>query len=275
MTFVLLTFFSFFPLLLVTTGALASEYAGRMACFLDGIINLGAFLCFTFTVLTGNAFAGSVLSVLCCCFIVFILEKLIVHVKADIFLCSLAMNIFFTALTSFLSYIFFNTRSVLNSPLFEYSTAATRPVTAIFCAIITAVILYCLYFTKHGLCIRISGSDSDVLEAKGICSAKYKSLAWIIAALSGSFCGCTLVLRLSSFIPSIASGRGWIALAAVFLGKKNPLTIIIAVLVFSAAEVCSSFIQNISALSTIPSSLLLALPYIVTLVMVLILPKKN
>lgn len=275
MTFFLLTFFSFFPLLLVTAGALASEYAGRMACFLDGIINLGAFLCFAFTVLTKNIFLGSLLSVLCCSLIVFFLEKFIVRVKANIFLCSLAMNIFFTALTSFLSFIFFGTRSVLTSPHFSFSTAATRPLTALFCALITALFLYFLYFTKHGLCIRISGSDSDVLEAKGINSAKYKNLSWIIAAISGSFCGCTLALRLSSFIPSIASGRGWIALAAVFLGKKNPLTIIIAVLVFSAAEVCSSFIQNISVLSTIPSSLVLALPYILTLVMVLILPKKN
>ena len=39
------------PLLLAGLGGLISEFAGRMAIFLEGAINLGAFFCFLFTVL--------------------------------------------------------------------------------------------------------------------------------------------------------------------------------------------------------------------------------
>lgn len=275
MNFILLIVYSIFPLLLITVGALCSEYADRMACFLDGIINLGAFLCFAFSVLTKNTLIGCILSIFVCTFTVYILEKLIIHLNADIFLCSLAMNILFTALCSLLSSVFFNTRNVLSSSLFSFNPVIMRPVTAVICMIVTCSIIYFLYFTKDGLCLRVSGSDSNVLEAKGISSFRYKNLSWCITAFCGALCGCCLCLCLSSFVPSISAGRGWIALAIVFLGHKKPLLIAISTVVFSAAEVCSSYIQNISFLKNVPSSILLALPYILCLLMILFIPDKS
>ena len=41
-------------LFLIATGALYSEYAGRLALFLDAVINLSAFLFFTFVSISGN-----------------------------------------------------------------------------------------------------------------------------------------------------------------------------------------------------------------------------
>ncbi len=275
MNFVLLIIYSIFPLLLITTGALFSEYAGRMACFLDGIINLGAFLCFAFTVLTKSVFTGCILSVAFCILTVFVFEKLIMTVKADVFLCSLALNILFTALCSYLSSVLFNTRNVLSSQFFSFNSGIMRPLTAVICFAVTVILLYFLYFTKSGLCLRISGSDSDVLEAKGISSSKYKCLSWCITGFCGALCGCCLAIRLSSFVPSISAGRGWIALAVIFLGKKNPLLISISVFIFSVAEVCSSYIQNFTFLRNIPSSFLLALPYIVCLVLILLIPSRK
>lgn len=275
MNFVLLIVYSIFPLLLITVGALCSEYAGRMACFLDGIINLGAFLCFAFTVLTKNALTGCILSVIVCTLSVYFLEKLITRLSADIFLCSLAMNILFTALCSFLSSVFFNTRNVLSSEYFSFNPVTMRPVTAVVCLAVTGILLYFLFYTKDGLCLRISGSDSNVLEAKGISFSEYKNLSWCITALCGALCGCCLCLRLSSFVPSISAGRGWIALAIVFLGHKKPVLIAVSAVVFSFADVCSSYVQNISFLKSVPSSVLLALPYILCLVMILFIPDKS
>ena len=47
-------FMSASPLILITAGALVSEYAGVTAVFADGIINLTAFLFFAFAVFTKN-----------------------------------------------------------------------------------------------------------------------------------------------------------------------------------------------------------------------------
>lgn len=263
------------PLLLITLGGLVSEYAGRMACFLDGIINLGAFLCFAFTVATKNIFFGATISVLCCMILVFALEKFSSHFKANMFLSSLGMNLFFTALCSLLSSIFFGTRSVLSSEVFSYSSNISKIETSALCILFSLLIILLLKFTKTGLALRITGSDSDVLESRGISSDKYRTLSWLIAAFCGTAGGCVFATRLSSYVPNISSGRGWTALAAVFLGRKNPVIIILAVAVFAAAEYASSYLQNIPLFANVQSSVLLALPYIASLVLILIMPNEK
>ena len=275
MTTVLQILLTAAPLLLVTMGALTSEYAGRMACFLDGIINLGAFCCFAFTVVTKNAFLGYILSVASCVIITFLLEKLAAHFKANMFLAALAMNLFFSSVCTLCASYFFGTRSVLASELFTFNAPQARLATALVCYAASFTILALLRFTKTGLALRITGSDAPVLEARGISSASYRSLSWVIAAAAGSLCGCSLAFRISSFVPGMAAGRGWTALAAVFLGKKNPLVIIIAVLVFSAAEYAGSYLQNIPLFANMPSSVLLALPYLISLLLILIMPASK
>lgn len=263
------------PLLLITAGALTSEYAGRMACFLDGIINLGAFCCFAFTLLTKNVILGTVLAVLTCTIVTLLLERLAAHFNANMFLAALAMNLLFSASCTLFSSWFFGTRSVLASELFSFNAAHAQLITAIVCYASAIGIFLMLRFTKTGLALRITGSDAGVLEARGLSAAKYRSLSWVIAALAGSLCGCTLAVRLSSFVPGMAAGRGWTALAAVFLGKKNPVVIVIAVLLFSTAEYASSYLQNIPFFANVPSSVLLALPYIVSLLLILVMPGKD
>lgn len=71
------------PLLLVTLGGLISEYAGRMAMFLECMINLGAFCCYAFTRWTGNLVAGIVLSVAACTLLVCAIERIAARHKAN------------------------------------------------------------------------------------------------------------------------------------------------------------------------------------------------
>ena len=124
-----------------------------------------------------------------------------------------------------------------------------------------------LKYSRHGLYVRIAGSDADVLKAKGVNPGNIKSLSWCLSALYGSLAGILLAIRLSSFVPNISSGRGWMALAAVFLGKKKPLRIVAAVLIFCFADLLAANIQNY--IPGIPSSFLISLPYLVSLILIL------
>lgn len=263
------------PLLLVTLGGLISEYAGRMAMFLECMINLGAFFCYAFTLWTGNLIAGVILSVTVCTLIVLGIERVSSHYKANMFLISLSMNMFFAALASFLSAVVFGTRGVLYNEVFRFDATVVRPVTTVVCYALAAAQIVMLKMTTAGLTLRVTGSDSIVLEAKGISAARWRSISWIFAAANASLAGCVLASRLSSYVPGMAGGRGWTALAAVFLGKKHPLLVALAVLVFSAAEYASSTIQNIVLFKNVPSSVLLALPYVVALVLIIAVPHKR
>lgn len=259
------------PLLPMTIGGLASEYAGRMALFLDGAANLGAFLCYTFTVFTGSP----VMSVLGVAALVFILERLATRLKANMFLAALAMNILFSSLMTLLSSIIFGTRGVLFSEAFVFNPAAARGITSAVCLCVSAAIVFFLAFTIPGLELRISGSEAGVLEARGISADKYRCASWVLAGVCASLCGSCLAIRIDSYVPGISSGRGWTALAAVFLGRKNAVFAALCVLLFAFAEYLSANIQNIPAFAQFPSSILLALPYILAVILILVIPGKK
>lgn len=263
------------PLLLLTLGGLISEYSGRMALFLDGAINLGAFLCYGFTVLTHSLPLGMFLSVICVSLLTLALERTASRFKANMFLAGLAMNILYSALAIFLSATFFKTRGVLYGELFSFNARTMRFATTLICIAISFMTILMLRFTVPGISLRICGSDSQVLDNHGLSSRKYKSIAWIFAASFAALTGCVLCSRLSSYVPGMASGRGWTALAAVFLGRKHPLIVAVAVLVFAVAEYLSSYIQNISLFANIPSSILLSLPYLISLLLIMIVPNKQ
>ena len=263
------------PLLLVTLGALISEYAGRMAMFLECMINLGAFLCYACTLWTGNLIAGITLSVALCMLLVLAIEQVASRRKANMFLISLAMNMFFAALASLLSATLYGTRGVLYHDLFRFDAARVRVATTIVCYALAFAQIIMLKDTTAGLALRVTGSDSDVLQARGLFPARYRTISWLFAAANASLAGCVLAARLSSYVPGMAGGRGWTALAAVYLGKKHPLFVALAVLVFSAAEYASSTVQNIAAFKNVPSSVLLALPYLVALTLIIAVPQKK
>ena len=276
------------PLILCSLGALFSEFAGCLALFLDGLVSFSAFLFYTFTVTTGSSVLGAVLACLSAVLITLGFSAVIERGGANRFIAAIAMNLLFGALTSCLSSIIFGTRGVLaatagaasaaasaasassanTAALFKFSATTARATAVAITAVLVAFSVLFLKYSRHGLYIRIAGSDADVLKAKGVNPGHIRTLSWSLASLYGSTAGILLAMRLSSFVPNISSGRGWMALAVVFLGKKKPLRIVAAVLIFCLADIFSANIQNYFA--GIPSSFLISLPYIVSLLLILI-----
>ena len=253
------------PLLLATSGALFSQYAGMLALFLDGLITFSGFLTFCFTVLTGNATMGTTLTVLCCILLVFIFVLIIEKTKADVFIAGLGLNLIFNSGVSLLSSIFFNTRGVLTSESFVFITKNVQITEIIITTILTASTLCFLLFTKPGIYFRITGSDSDVLTVKGINPSLYRILSWCICAFFTSICGSFLAFKISSFVPNLSGGKGWICLATVLLGNKKLYRICIFLIIFTFVDYLTIYLQSV--FSSIPASVLFAAPYIVALLL--------
>ena len=254
------------PLILSSFGALFSEYTGCLALFLDGLISFSAFLNFAYTVTLHSAVLGFLFSVLTSVILIFLFSLLIEKFKANKFIASIALNLLFSALPSCLSSLGFGTRGVLTSPYFIYEITAVRYFTLIWSILFVVLAVLFLSKTRYGLYLRITGSDSDVLVSKGINPSITRIMGWSMTALYSSFAGCFLSMRLSSFVPNISSGRGWMALAAVFLGQKKTWKITVCMIIFCFADFFSSNIQNI--IPGIPSSVLLSFPYLIALCLV-------
>lgn len=254
------------PLLLCAMGALFSDYAGILAIFMEGLICFSAYFMFFFTTLTGSAVLGFTLTCIVSVTAVFIFAVIIEKSKANPFIAATAINLLFAALPSFFSTVSFGTRGVLFDEHFYFPILQTKIITITATVVILTLSLLYLLKTKPGLYLRITGTDSDVLTAKGVDSVLCRISSWLFAALFASFSGIFLTMRISSFVPNISSGRGWMALAAVYLGKKNPWKISLAVLIFCAADFFATSVQNF--LPAMPTSVVLALPYLVTLLLI-------
>ncbi len=255
--------FSSVPLILASTGALFSEYAGILAVFMDGVINFSAFLVFAFFAFTGNLFVSVILSLLVCVLLTCVFAWITEKTKINPFLSATAMNLIFSSMTSLFSSIWFGTRGVLTSPdfVFDYVTVKWCGLPLSFLFFVLAV--FFLFKTPHGLYLRITGSDSDVLDVKGISSSRCRIYSWMLSAVFAVMAGSVLVLKINSFVPNISAGRGWIALAAVFIGQKKLWKIMIAVVVFCAADYLGIRLQSL-----LPGGFLNALPYFVALLLI-------
>lgn len=256
------------PLILCSLGALFSEYAGCLALFLDGLVSFSAFLFYAFTIASGSPLAAALLACLAAVVLTLGFSAVVELGKANRFIAAIAMNLHFGALPSCLSWLLYGTRGVLADQAFKFSVGSSRATAVCLTAVFVALAVIFLRYGRLGLYVRVAGSDADVLKAKGVNPGNIRSLSWCLAALYGSLAGCLLAIRLSSFVPNISSGRGWMALAAVFLGKKKPLRIVAAVLIFCLADIFSANIQNY--ITGIPSSFLISLPYLVSLLLILL-----
>lgn len=251
------------PLILAAIGALFGEYAGALPLFLDGLITFSGFLTYSFTRLTGSVYIGTLLSIITSCGTTALLSYIVEKTKANKFIAAIAINLFYSSVVSLLSSIIFHTRGILYSPHFLFP-AVTVQIVQVGVTIALVILVICfLKFSQKGIYFRISGSDSNILIAKGVDASAYKIWAWTVSAFFAAVAGTFMELRVSSFVPNLAGGKGWLALAAVFLGRKKIWKIVVYVIIFCGVEFLCGILQ--SYIPNLPSSLLLALPYLVAL----------
>ncbi len=260
------------PLLFATLGALATEYAGVLAVFMDGAITFAGFICIAVTGATGNPWLGFVAAATCTVALLYSVAKITEYTKANPFLTGVSVNLLVAGVTSWMSAAWYGTRGVV--ALSTMGTVVTFPRGLAFPAALSTAFLFAAFirFTPAGLNLKISGSSATVLTARGVSPARYRTASWCIAAFCAACAGSILTLDLGAYVPNVSAGRGWTALAAVYLGYKNPLLVIGAVFLFSAAEYSTNVIQGFG---NIPSTMILGLPYALSLLVFVLIPQKK
>jgi len=94
--------------------------------------------------------------------------------------------------------------------------------------------------------------------------SRYRLGAMCFSGALAGLAGATLVLsQVGTFAEGMSAGRGFIAIAAVVLGRWNPLGVAGAALLFGAATALQFWIQALGW--SVPYQLVLAVPYALTL----------
>jgi simple sugar transport system permease protein len=115
-----------------------------------------------------------------------------------------------------------------------------------------------------GLRLRASGRSLEASRERGLRPERYQEFAWAAAAFLAALAGAALTFRVGVYAPGGVAGRGWICLAAVFLGFRRVWGVAVAALVFALAERMGLGAHTLGA---IPATVLLGLPSALALVL--------
>jgi len=96
------------PLIFTSLGGVFSERSGVVNIGLEGMMTIGAFFAVYGTYITGSPVVGIVFALVAGGLLALIHAVLSIHLKSDQVISGTAINLFATALASFLIYILFN-----------------------------------------------------------------------------------------------------------------------------------------------------------------------
>jgi len=142
----------------------------------------------------------------------------------------------------------------------------TQTVMTYLLYLLVPLLAWWLARTHTGLALRAIGESRTAAHAAGIAVDRIRWGAILFGGVMGGLCGATLVLaQVGTFTEGMSAGRGFIAIAIVVLGRWRVVGTALAALLFGGAFALQYLLQ--AAGWALPYQLFLALPYLLTLIL--------
>jgi len=249
------------PYLFASVGAVFSERGGVINLALEGLILAGAFGAMLGQHLTGSAWAGVGLAIALGLIVSLLHAFVTITLRANQIVSGIAINILVMGATRFSLGLLFG--SAMNSPRIAGMEAAMPLFDPLFLIAIFSVALgqFVLFRTPYGLRLRAAGESAEAVETAGLDVRKLRYSGVLISGALAALGGAFLVFQQHSFTDNMSAGRGYIALAAMIIGKWSPAGAALASVLFASAEALSMWLPS----GWLPSQLVQSLPYLVTL----------
>jgi ABC-type uncharacterized transport system permease subunit len=223
---------------------------------------------------TGSALLGILIGALAGLLLGLILAYVSVTVGANQVVTGTAINLFSLGITGYLQFVLYGRNppsSVPGLQPIDFGLLSKWPLVGeilfshnalVYVAIALSFGLWYFFFkTDYGLVIRATGEHPLSVETAGISVAKVRYLSCAAAGALAGLGGAYLSLgQVAVFMENLTAGRGYIALAALTLGKWNPLGVIGSSMLFGAAEAVQMRLQLLGL--GVPVEFLQAFPYL-------------
>ncbi|MBD8043173.1 ABC transporter permease [Arthrobacter sp. Sa2BUA2] len=268
-----------FPLIFGSLSGVLCERSGVVNIAIEGQLLFGAFAAAVAGSLSGNAFVGLFAAAVAGVLVSLVLAVFSIKYIVNQVIVGVVLNVLVSGLTGFLfSTVLSADSAKWNSPprlpsiriplladipiigpiLFDQSVIGYLMYVAV------AAIYFGLFHTKWGLRTRAVGEHPKAADTLGVNVNRTRFynvlLAGSVAGVGGAF--FTLV-SVSSFNRDMTSGQGYIALAALILGRWNPIGALFAALLFGFASNLQSVLSLLG--TPVPNQFLAMLPYVVTI----------
>lgn len=270
------------PLILSSIGGCFGDRTGIFNIALESFMLCAAFFATLGTYYAGSPYVGVLCGIAAGLFCAVLFGVFVFHLGSSGMVVSIAMNLGMDAFTSFLLLHLFGKRGSFMDPRLVSLPVIRLPFVhqipyvgevlgrhniivylTLFAVIGTWI---AMYKTPFGLRLRSVGINEKAAQTTGTNVLHYK---WYSVLITGFFVGAAgAVLPLggtSVFTENMSAGRGFLAVAAIMIARGNPVLAALFSFMFAYAQALAASMQNFG----IPSQIVLALPYVLTIVVLL------
>ncbi len=265
------------PVLLAALGETYVERAGILNLGIEGMMVAGAFTSFAAALKWGSLLGGILAGAAVGLILGLVFGILTISLRANQIVVGLGLKIFAHSMSSFLHRVIFGNQFPI---LFDAGGTNAIPALSkipiigqalfnqhwlVYLAFLLVPALHGLmYKTRFGLRVRAVGESPRAADASGVNVIRIRYGTILFGGLMASLGGAYLALGdLAFFVPDMNSGRGYIAIVVVMLGKWNPANVCWGGLLFGFALALTSALQVVGV--GISPNFILMLPYLVVI----------
>lgn len=282
------------PLIAAALGGLFSERSGVVNIGLEGMMTAGAFAAATVIALMDiNQLSGTgaiILGIIAACALGALFGLLhawlSISYKVDQVISGTVINIATLAITVYLTKIIFgaaNTKTIMSRPIKMFGLNIT--LLSVIIILLCFVAFFVLYKTRWGKHVLAVGENPSAADAMGINVIKVRYQAVVLSGALGGLGGAAIVLNsTNNFSALTVAGSGFIALAVLIFGRHNPYGVLIAGIIFGFFKTLGASISTIDPnlmpqalrfLSQVPQAVYQMLPYIITIIVLVIFSRNK
>tara|TARA_B100000745_G_scaffold274799_1_gene203941 strand:+ start:189 stop:1109 length:921 start_codon:yes stop_codon:yes gene_type:complete len=267
------------PLLLAAIGELVTERSGVLNLGVEGMMIMGAVCGFVAAYTSGSAIlgvcGGLIAGVAMSLLFAFLTQTLMTSQVAT----GLSLTLLGLGLSGMIGENFTGLPGVkleaLNIPVlneipFIGPVVFGHDILVYGSLISTAGVAYVLFRTRIGLIVSAVGGNHHSAHALGynVIRVRYGCIAFggACSGLAGAYLS---LVYTPQWIENMSSGRGWIALALVVFSTWLPKRVLVGAYLFGTVWIMGLYVQALGV--DIPSQLLSSLPYLVTIIVLIII----
>ena len=271
------------PLLLAATGELVAERAGVLNLGVEGMMIMGAACGFAGAWLTGSTIVGALFGIAAGVAMAAIFALLTLGLAVNQVATGLALTILGVGLSGLIGARFVGEK-IATAPQLDLPVLTDIPFLGrilfgqngfvYFSIALLIALSWFLYRTRAGLVLRAVGDNHTSAHALGYPVLKVRWLAVLFGGGCAGLGGAYLPLAYTPFfIPGMTAGRGWIALALVVFASWLPGRLATGAYLFGAVSILQLHAQGLGL--GIPSQLMTALPYLATIIVLVLLSRAR
>lgn len=261
------------PLSYGALGGYCSERSGTINIALEGMMLIGSFTAAVVAHQTHSAFLGVAAGAFGGLTLALLHGFLCIELGSDQIISGMAVNLLAAGIPPVASKALYEMSGgtpLLNEAERVPQIFGVSPL-VIGVYITLGILVFVHRSTRLGQYIRFAGEHPEALQSQGI---SVKRIRWIGVLLAGLLCGIAgaylSIDHGGAFARNMTAGRGFIALAALIIGRWTPLGAVLATLTFGLIEASQILLQGTQTPwgapgQTVPIQWIQMVPYIATL----------